>query len=125
MTSLIFEKLFKKFETYDSSRANIEVWLFTLVRNVLNDYYRWHRIRAFFSISEKPLEKEEEQKQLLKVLQNLDARTRELISLKYSQGFNNRQIAKITGLGQSNVDMILMRGIGKLKELLNAEEPPL
>jgi RNA polymerase sigma-70 factor (ECF subfamily) len=134
ITALIFEKLFKKYGGFDGSKANIEVWIFTLARNVVNDYYRWHKIRNFFSISdyEESLalpdttsvaaEREEEQKNLRQALTKLDRRERDLLGLKYSQGFNNRQIAAITGLTESNTGIILMRAVNKLRIILNQED---
>ena len=134
MTALIFEKLFKKYDSFDSSRANIEVWAFTLARNVVNDYYRWYKVRAFFSTTDYedtfaapddaalPLEQKENSALLQKALVKLDKRERDILGLKYSQGFNNRQIAALTGLSESNTAVIIMRTLGKLKNILNGED---
>ena len=133
LTALIFEKLFKKYNGFDGSRANIEVWIFTLARNVVNDYYRWHKVRAFFSIAEQEetlalpdttsaaAEKDEERAALARALTKLEQRERDLLGLKYSQGFNNRQIAAVTGLSESNTGVILMRAVNKLRAILNED----
>ena len=134
LTALIFEKLFNKYPAFDSARANVEVWIFALARNVVNDYYRWHKIRGFFSISDyeetlalpdttsATAEKAEEYAALSQALTKLEQRERDLLGLKYSQGFNNRQIAAVTGLTESNTAVILMRAINKLKTILNQED---
>jgi RNA polymerase sigma-70 factor (ECF subfamily) len=134
LTALIFEKLFSKFNSFDSSRGNIEVWTFTLARNVVNDFYRRKKIRSFFSLSDSEetiaapenstgtLEKEEDKRLILNALSRIDERSREIISLKYWQNLNNRQIAQITAVSETNVGTILARAVKKLKDILNAEE---
>jgi RNA polymerase sigma-70 factor (ECF subfamily) len=47
---------------------------------------------------------------------SLSDRERELIALKYGAELNNRLIARLTGLSESNVGSILHRVIGSLRE---------
>jgi len=46
----------------------------------------------------------------------LPARERELLALKYGAGSNNREIAVVTGLSESNVGTILHRTVQALRE---------
>jgi RNA polymerase sigma-70 factor (ECF subfamily) len=46
---------------------------------------------------------------------NLPARERELIALKYGASLNNRLIAELTGLSESNVGTILHRLVKTLR----------
>jgi RNA polymerase sigma-70 factor (ECF subfamily) len=46
----------------------------------------------------------------------LPERERELISLKYGADLNNREIAAITGLTESNVGTLLSRVLQRLRE---------
>ena len=133
LTSLIFEKLFKKYSSFNPEKANIEVWLFSIAKNVVIDYYRWHKIRSFFSITEYEeilsapddtalsAQKREEQKLLFNALAKLPQREREILGLKYSQGFNNKEIAAVTGLTESNTGVIIMRAVKKLRNILEGE----
>ena len=59
---------------------------------------------------------------LLVLLSALPDRERELISLKYGAGLTNRAIARVTGLGESNVGTILHRTIAGLRERWDRKE---
>lgn len=37
LTSQVFEKVMLKIDTYSKDKANFEVWLFAIARNVIND----------------------------------------------------------------------------------------
>jgi RNA polymerase sigma-70 factor (ECF subfamily) len=49
------------------------------------------------------------------LLAELPARERELVALKYGAGLTNRAIARMTGLGESNVGTILHRTVLELR----------
>ena len=52
---------------------------------------------------------------LAKLAEKLSDRQRELIALKYGATLNNRLIARITGLSESNVGTVLQRAVEKLR----------
>jgi RNA polymerase sigma-70 factor (ECF subfamily) len=45
-----------------------------------------------------------------------------MIALKFSSGMTNRDIAQVTGLGESNVGIIIYRAVKRLQELLEKEK---
>ena len=63
-----------------------------------------------------------QQTALLKAVSALDERAREIIALKFSSGMTNRDIAKVTGLGESNVGVILYRALKTLQQTLAGGE---
>jgi RNA polymerase sigma-70 factor (ECF subfamily) len=75
----------------------------------------------FSSKEKQPLDKlddEEELKQLNAALATLDKKERDLISLKFFSSLNNRKIAKITSLSESNVGTIINRAVNKIRIIL-------
>lgn len=50
LTSLVFEKTLAKLSTYSQEKAPLEVWLFAIARNVVNDHYRSFKRKIFFSL---------------------------------------------------------------------------
>lgn len=124
----IWQKVLDKFSSFDSNKGNIEQWLFTVARNETNSYFRLYFIKNFFSLTgneevhqqhePQPLENmalEEDKKLLAQCLQTLDKRERDLISLKFFSSLNNREIAKVSGLSESNVGTILKRSLDKIR----------
>jgi RNA polymerase sigma-70 factor (ECF subfamily) len=61
------------------------------------------------------------QDQLLGAVARLDSRERDLIGLKFAAGLTNRRIAKLTGLSENNVAIILYRAVRRLRAELKAQ----
>ena len=129
----IWQKVLEKSSSYDESKGNIEQWLFTIARNEVNSYFRLYFIKNFFSLTGKedlhpqqetqPLENlasEEDKKLLFQCLQDLDKREKDIISLKFFSSLNNREIAKVSGLSESNVGTILKRSLDKIRSKMES-----
>ena len=127
----VWQKVFEKQSSFDENKGNIEQWLFTIARNQVNSHFRLYYIKNFFSMTDKeevfsskekqPLDKldeEEDLKQLSSALEALNQKERDLISLKFFSSLNNREIAKITSLSESNVGTIINRAVNKIKTIL-------
>ena len=133
IVSLVFEKILDKYDAFDPAKANIEVWIFTIARNTLMDHFRRQKIRGYLSTSdmedcikspesvEKTVENKDLGDRVLKAVAQLSEKERELIALKFTADMTNRAIAETTGLGESNVGVILYRAMHTLKGLLGQE----
>ncbi len=64
----------------------------------------------------------EERQRLLEALGVLSNRERDVLGLKFAGGPTNRAIARLTGLGESHVGVIVYRAVGKLRARLGGEE---
>ncbi|MGB9776620.1 MAG: sigma-70 family RNA polymerase sigma factor, partial [Anaerolineae bacterium] len=100
-------------------------WLFTVAKNVAKDYFRQRRWEvplewAGHLANPDPVEdavvEQEERARLAALLARLPARERELVALKYGAGLTNREIARLTGLRETNVGTILHRVVQRLRE---------
>jgi len=124
LTAMTFEKAWRARNRYRRDLAAFSTWLFTIARNVAADHFRQRR--EIVSLEE-ALEKSDPRTPEDAVLRDLDFerlsellakmpdRERELLSLKYAADLNNRTIASITGLSESNVGTILYRTIRSLR----------
>jgi RNA polymerase sigma-70 factor, ECF subfamily len=126
LTSVTFEKAWSKRKQYRRDVAAFSTWLFTIASRVAIDYYRRQPARAHVPleaaerISPGPDVEEQvlthlEHTRLNALLDDLPDRERELVALKYGAGFNNRQIARLTNLSETNVGSILYRTVQKLR----------
>jgi RNA polymerase sigma-70 factor (ECF subfamily) len=124
LTSVTFEKAWSARHRYRRDQAGFATWLFAIARNVVIDHYR--RAKAFAPLEEAEsiagpsgpedeAERRSDGERLLRLLAGLPERERELLSLKYGAGLTNRAIARVTGLGESNVGTILHRSIADLR----------
>lgn len=124
LTSTVLEKAWLKRHRYRRDRAAFSAWLFAIAKNEVVGYLRKLRLSVPLSLAEKAtgetaeyiLEHSQDLQTLSTFLADLPERERELISLKYGADLNNREIATITGLSESNVGTLLSRVLQKLRE---------
>jgi len=129
LTSGVFEKALTNFSKYSSDKSSFSTWIFTIARNTVIDYYRSHGRSQTISLEKTELEitskeatpdevveKQEERERLKECLSKLSKEDQELISLKFGSGLNNRQIADVTGLSESNVGTKIYRAVRKLRD---------
>lgn len=134
LTAEAFEQALIKLPNYRPERAPFSAWLFGIAHHVVSHHYRaqnGHRwlpldAAADHASDTMPPEyaaiQEEAQHRLMAAVAGLDNRERDLLALKFAGGLNNRQIAEITGLSESNVGVILHRSIKQLRDMLKEEE---
>jgi len=132
LTSQIFTKLFTKLKNYQPEKAPFSAWIFSIARNTVTDYYR-RRGRntcvtfeetteladSGFSIDD-AITSKEIQRHLHRALTALTQREREIIALKFWSGCTNRDIAKFTGISESNTGVILFRAMRRLRQILES-----
>ena len=125
LTSITFEKAWRARDRYRRDKGGFSTWLFTIARNAAIDYYRARTIAvpideaamvAAIGTPEEDTARRSDAQRLGVLLQALSERDRELIALKYGAEMTNRDIARATGLSESNVGTILHRAVQALRE---------
>lgn len=124
LTSRTFEKAWRARDRYRRDVAGFSTWLFTIARNVAIDHVRAQRRdltldaaldEATLRTPEVEVLEQSDIERLARLTADLPDRERELLALKYGAAINNRQIAALTGLSESNVGTILSRTVDKLR----------
>ncbi|HEX6269830.1 MAG TPA: RNA polymerase sigma factor [Anaerolineales bacterium] len=124
LTSAVLEKAWLKRHRYRKNRGAFSTWLFAIAQNEVIAYLRKRHVSLPISMAGKTTgetteaiaEQSQDLRQLSRLLADLPERERELVSLKFGADLNNREIAAITGLSESNVGTILSRVLQKLRE---------
>lgn len=130
LTSVTFEKALNGLDNFQWQGISFSAWLYKIARNTLIDHYRKNeKEKVSTSIEEHhglpskekaPPEKIEimfSEDILHKVLDELPAREREIIYLKFFDGYTNKLIAQLTDLSETNVGTIVHRTLKKLKRI--------
>lgn len=124
LTSITFEKAWRGRNRYRRDLGRFGTWLMAIARNVAVDHYRRRRPEAPLeeaetvtagATPEQLAERRSDLERLDGLLATLPARERELIALKYGSDLNNREIARLTGLSESNVGTRLHRAVQTLR----------
>ena len=125
LTSITFEKAWRGRGRYRRDKGAFSTWLFTIARNAAIDHYRARApvvpldeaaLVAAVGTPEDASTHRSDAARLGVVLQTLPDRDRDLIALKYGGEMSNRDIARATGLSESNVGTILHRAVQALRE---------
>jgi RNA polymerase sigma factor (sigma-70 family) len=124
VTALAFERAFRRRRTFNPRRGSERAWLFGIARNAaLDELRRRRRTAALVVDPEDPAaaaaasEPEDERRASVRAaLAALDARDRELVSLKFHAGLTNAEIAKVLGTSVSNAGTRLHRAVQRLRE---------
>jgi RNA polymerase sigma-70 factor (ECF subfamily) len=124
LTAATFEKAWRARDQYRRDRAAFGTWLIAVARNVAIDHFRSTResvpLEEAAEISGGPTpeeiaERRSDEDRLGRLLARRPERERELLALKYGAEYTNREIARITGLSESNVGTTLHRAVLALR----------
>ncbi len=108
----------------------VKVWLFKSCRNSCIDYLRKENRMSHFNEGDQEsiecpnelpsvvMEKEEAQKNILKKIENLPSKHREVLRLKFQEDLSYKEISEITGCTVNHVGVLIHQGVLKLRESL-------
>lgn len=139
ITADTFFKAFAHFKSFIYRGVSVKVWLYRIATNEVNMYYRHQKKhRSVFSSIEfenKQLfldylqqDKEELEAELhsheqyllvLRALKTLPDKYQNVLSLRYFEGKDNKEIAEILNLNGGTLKSLLSRGLEKLREKCN------
>jgi RNA polymerase sigma-70 factor (ECF subfamily) len=124
LTSRTFEKAWRAREQFSRDLAGVSTWLFKIAQNIAVDHFRARRNHvsiddaqplAADATPEKDAERSSDLARLAALTRDLSERDRDLIALKYGAVMSNREIARLTGLSESNVGTLLHRLVQTLR----------
>jgi RNA polymerase sigma-70 factor (ECF subfamily) len=127
LTAATFEKAWRGRARFRRDLSAFSTWLFTIARNVSTDHFRKREQNISLEAVDEPpdpipleeiVQRKQDSAKLNSLLAQLPARERELIAFKYGAGLNNREIARLAHLSESNVGTILNRTVEKLRKEL-------
>jgi RNA polymerase sigma factor (sigma-70 family) len=128
VTAAAFERAYRKRNRFDPERGEPRAWLFGIARNAALDELRRRGRQAELTAEPADLqgfgaaegaEHNERRLTVAAALERLEPRERELIALKFFAGLENREIAGVLGISESNAGTKLHRAMTKLREACN------
>ena len=108
---------------------NLKSFIFTVANNCIKDWYKKHRAIpesafehdpfASFSDESQNSEAIAEVSVVLRALETLDARDREVITMRFVEGMPPREIAVIVGERENTVSVRITRALKKLRMIID------
>lgn len=139
LTSETFIKAMRGLFRYQFRRTPFLAWLYRIAHNTFVSHCRKETVRNLFKIEKRkdgtaaeatalPCPSEETEKRLLKetiirLIKNLKQKDQLLVTLRYFEGMNVREIAQIAGLSEPAARTRLHRALVRLKKLFETEAP--
>ncbi|MGD9567743.1 MAG: RNA polymerase sigma factor [Sedimentibacter sp.] len=130
LASQTFLKVAEKYNLYDPVKGALSTWIFTIALNQLRSHYRVFQSKKTVSLEnienlyedtnvEDYIVENETKADLQSLLNDLDERQHNIITLKYYGELSNKEISKILNISETNVSTILNRTIKKLKSFMS------
>ena len=134
LVSEVFERAFLKMGSLRNDEA-FATWLFTIARNLVTSHARKRGresvvdpdilksvVATSMSVENEVLIREEVAA-VVECLKKFPQREQDIVSLKFDAELTNGQIARVMGLSEANVRVILFRTLRKLREMLKSSTP--
>jgi len=131
LASDVMLKMLESIKKYNFRGLPFGAWVFRIARNRLIDLHRRRKRRGEVDLSEtlsgtlaspeSMAERALERGQLQIALKHLTDEQRQVIVLKFIQGFDNRSIGKILGRSEGAVKSLQHRALGALRRVLRQE----
>ena len=108
----VFEKINMKLDSFDSGKASISTWIYSITRNSVIDFYR--RSHPHEEIDENMVQdgavddsllNDETLEELAEALEKLPAELREIVVLRYYDGMPLTEIAKAMNMSYGMVKL--------------------
>src|SRR6476620_10240610 len=125
VTAIAFERGFRARATFDRRRGAPRAWMFGIARNAALD-----ELRRRGRVAELPPEPEDRtsagppelaeasarREDVLRALDKLEARERELIALRFDGGLSHAEIAEVLDITATNASTMVHRVVTKLRK---------
>lgn len=120
LCSDVFVKVYEKLNTFNSKKASLSTWIFTITRNRLIDYYRTRKVNVeipedltyeedYSDINEDRLES------LANGLNNIDERSRKIV-VKHYEGKSLKEIAENMGISYTYIKILHRKALFLLRK---------
>ena len=126
----VFLRCYKNIQKFDDSKGSESTWVFTIMKNLLKNYYRDRKpsasidnMEGFDIPDEQDVEEEIAQAQRLEEIREvldreiakLDSVKRQILMMRYYDEMTSNEIARVMNMTPGNVRVILTRTLKKLK----------
>jgi RNA polymerase sigma-70 factor (ECF subfamily) len=129
LTADVFVSMVKHIKTYELRGRPFLAWLYTIASNVVKMHYRSQNKMDFEPLADEMIDQEANpaeiaqahitHEQLLAVMPRLTEPQRQVILLKFIEGFSNREIAEIVGKKEGAIRILQHRAILALRHILS------
>jgi len=137
LTSDVFHRFVARIDRYDPTSGSVLTWLLAMAHNAVVDHHRRRRAHGaarertvpvdemadrLAAASDDPLgrlTRDEDLRDLDRLVRRLPAETREMFNLRFGEGLNVREVATVLGLGEDAVKQRFARALRQIRSELS------
>lgn len=122
LCSDVFVKVYEKLDTFDSKKASLSTWIFTIARNRLIDYYRSNKITSELNENiaieedDESILNDDNLQILADSLNKLSEKERDVLINHYYSGITLKETAVKMGISYAYAKLLHTRSLAKLKK---------
>jgi len=130
LTELVFLKAWENIHQYKSGKANFSAWIFRIAHNLVIDFYRETKNNYIQELDENLVDTSIEANTDLRAhrslnrdilydaMKELKDNYRQVLTLKYINGFSNVEIATVLDKSQEALRILQFRALRSLRKIL-------
>ena len=120
----VFTKVIKRIDSFDEEKSSLSTWIYNITKNTLIDHYRVNHeelelLDNFEYVKEEKPVSASEVVDLGNALQHLPDQEKDIIVLRYYQGYTLKEIAEKMHLSYGVVKLRHNDALNKMKEYLS------
>ena len=127
LVSIVFTKVYSHWEDFDSAKASISTWIYTIANNTLMDYYRTRKVSEEIPediVDESnPVDYDILTNEMLEALANalklLPERERDLIVLHYYHNLTLKEVSQKLSMSYANVKIVHKKALDMLNNAMS------
>lgn len=126
LTEIVFFNAWEKLDYFDEDGVGFRAWIYKIAHNLVIDHYRFSKKRVELSetitdenqnIEEKVIQNLES-KNLLKAIDKISEEQREVITMKFIEGFSNKEIGRFLNKNEDAIRALQYRALKNLRKIL-------
>jgi RNA polymerase sigma-70 factor (ECF subfamily) len=131
LTQQVFLNAWQAIHRYKRTTSPFVAWLMTISHNVVVDFYRTQKDRAYLEAEilasdtalspEQATEASLEQQRLRRAIPQLGGDEQQVVILRFIEGFEFAEIASVLNKKEGNIRVILHRALVRLRNILEKE----
>lgn len=125
----VFLKIYSNLDKYDEKKASLSTWIYTITRNTVYDYLKYHRDRPLLELKDsavssneeiyEPILNKETLEELAASLEKLPQDQRDIIILLYYKNLDRKTVAEMFGITYGQLRYLHDKAMKRLEELLH------
>ncbi len=121
ITQEVFIKVFKGLLDF-KGKSSLKTWIFSIAHNTVTNYLVRKKIKEddieSYFLTDRSYEKMQVKIKVLRAMEKLTFEHREILKLRYFDGFTYKEIADLLGISEGTVKSRINRAKSNLREIL-------